>query len=352
MLTQDVNPIYGTKTVEVRANKALSGMVTQNKGIRFFDNSTLENMRVCPRKFYFSQIRHFQPAGLRMPLIFGSSIHSALDFIWENISKYQRKELLQGAMVNFLEVWKAEGADQADELDIFPRTPSKALEILEGYLERYKGDLQRIELIGIEQPFIVPLSLDDETVFYIGKLDKIYKDAYGIHILDHKTASTISTTWINSFSPNGQVDGYLHAGYTTFGSEFSGVMIDGLLVTKTVNPKGDKYLRIPINRQPSQLDAWNWEVSDLIDMIELNEERLIEYRESGCKQNFLPAFPKCTTSCTQYYGTCPYLDLCKYWDDPEKHECPPNMVEKKWQPFEILENLDGTFKVKELEKGA
>jgi hypothetical protein len=271
-----------------------------------------------------------------------------MDYIWENAREQDAQTLLAGGMTNFLKIWKMEGADTLDEFDIYPRTPGRALSILEEYIDRYQHQIQQFDILGIEQPFIVPLSLDDETVFYIGKLDKIFKDRYGIQFVDHKTASSMTNTWLNSFSPNGQMDGYLHAGYTSYGDEFHGVLVDGILVNKT---KID-FTRIPLQRQVSQLDAWQWEVSDLIDMIELHEERLLEHRDSGVKTNFMPAFPKCTTSCTQYFGTCPYLDLCKFWDNPDQHEVPDTMEVKKWEPFLILENHDGTFRIEEKEHGA
>jgi hypothetical protein len=271
-----------------------------------------------------------------------------MDAIWENGRTMNETELLQKGMLAFLKVWKDSDIASMEEFDLFPRTPGRALSILEAYIERYSHFLKEIELIAIESPFIVPLFLDDETVGYVGKLDKVFKDRYGIQICDHKTASSMSQTWMNSFSPNGQMDGYLHAGHTTYGEEFHGVIIDGLLVNKT---KLD-FIRIPLQRQTSQLDAWAWEVSNLIDQIELNEEWLLEYRTESEKLNYLPAFPKCTTSCTQYFGTCPYLDLCKFWDNPEHHTTPDNFIESKWEPFTILEQLDGSLKVIENERGA
>lgn len=338
---ETVNPLINMPKIATRESQKLCGMISNNSQIRFFDNSMLDSFRVCPRKFYFSHIRHFQTAGMRAPLTFGSSIHSALDFIWSEFNNMNRDQLLEGAMVNFMKVWMKDGLDKVDEFDLYPRTPGRAISILEEYIERYAHFLGSIELIAVESPFIVPLFLEDETVGYVGKLDKIFSDRYGVQFCDHKTSSTFGPSWTNSFSPNGQMDGYLHAGHTSYGDSFHGILIDGLLVNKT---KID-LLRIPIQRQAAQVDAWSWEVSDLIDLIELNEERLVEYRNSPERLNYLPAFPKCTTSCTQYFGTCPYHELCRFWDNPDHHVIPDNFVERKWEPFNILEQPDGSIKV-------
>ena len=337
MQDSDLNPAYAITTVDANKVLKLSGMSTPS-GKRFFDNSMLDVMRVCPRKFYYRHIRHWETSGIRIPLIFGSAWHAAMDFTWNGVQGLNDYQLLEGASCEFIKTWKQMGMVDSLDFDTFPRTPARAVSMLEEYIRTYRSQLERIQLMETETAFVVPLSLDNANIFYIGKWDKVFRDRLGITICDHKTASSMQSSWINSFSPNGQMDGYLHAGHMTYGDEMHGVLIDGALVSKT---KID-FQRIPLQRQTSQLNAWVWEVTDLIDMIELNEERLLEYRASGDRLDYLPAFPKCTTSCTQYFGTCPYHDLCQFWENPEHKEIPDNMQSATWVPFNITENLDGT----------
>jgi hypothetical protein len=67
--------------------------------------------------------------------------------------------------------------------------------------------------------------------------------------------------------------------------------------------------------------------------------------QKGKKFNFLPTFPKCTTSCTNYFGKCPFLDLCKFQGNPEEHQVQDGFQISQWKPFEISERPDGTFQV-------
>lgn len=335
----DFNPAYQTKTLQP-VPPALSGMSTQF-GNRFFDNSMLDLFRVCPRKFYYRAIRHWELDGEKVALIFGSSWHASMDYVWTNPDC-----TLDQAFKAFQDVWnpKMEGKE---DFDLFPRTPARAKEMLDDYLKRYRTFLRNIKLVAVEKPFIVPLSEEFQNLFYIGKWDKLYKDGNYLYITDHKTSSSFASTWLNSWSPNGQVDGYLFAGHMEYGEQFKGVMIDGALVQKT---KID-FLKIPVERQSDMLDNWKWEVLEWIGWIKYYEELLLQERQlvkSGNGSNFLRSFPKCTTSCTSYYGSCPYLNLCKFVTNPDLISEPPmGYIESEWKPFLISETIEGKFEITE-----
>lgn len=340
MIDSDLSPSKRITVIDAATELKLSGMSTPS-GKRFFDNSMLDVFRVCPRKFYFRHIRNWETAGIRVPLIFGTAIHAAMDQLWPGVHGNNDFQLLELSMTAFQKAWIAGGMGDSMDFDTFPRTPARAIDILIGYIKQYRSMIESVQLVAVETAFVVPLSLENSDIFYIGKWDKVYKDRLGYNILDHKTASSIANTWLNSFSPNGQMDGYLHAGHMTYGDEMHGVMIDGLLNSKS---KID-FIRLPLQRQIGQLNAWLWEVTDLIDQIELNEERLLDIRSSDKRLDYLAAFPKCTTSCTQYYGICPYHDICQFVDNPEGREIPDSMAISTWTPFSITENLDQTLKI-------
>ena len=322
---------------------ALSGISTIG-GNRFFDNSTLDSMRVCPRRFYYSKIRKWKQDRDSIALLFGSAWHACMDFVWAHPSASIEK-----SFEPFQKMWDSSEFAMTESFDTYPRTPQRALEMLIKYKERYQTWLSNnISVEAIEASFIVPLSETQQNLFYIGKWDKVYKEGAFYHIVDHKTTSSFSTSWLNSWSPNGQVDGYLFAGHMTYGDLFKSVMIDGALVQKT----SIDFKRIPVERQTDMLDQWKWEVLDLIEQIIYYEDRLKEIRQSSEKDTFLRTFPKCTTSCTSYYGSCPYLDLCKYVPNPEvydhkdEQDIPNGYTKDTWQAFAIEESPTGEFTAK------
>lgn len=311
----------------------LSGLTTPS-GNRFYDNSTLDSFRVCPRRFYYRHIRHWETDNVKTALIFGTCWHTAMDFIWKNPGCNDSQ-----AFEAFMTEWNKSELAEAESFDLFPRSPGRAMEMLRAYLDRYQSWLQSIEVVAIEKAFIVPLSFEQQNLFYVGKWDKLYKEGDFYTITDHKTSSSFASTWLNGWSPNGQIDGYLYAGHMEYGDFFRNVVIDGALVQKT---KVD-FIKIPVERQAQMLDQWKWEVIDLIDQIWFYENELLRLRNEK-PENFLRTYPKCTTSCTSYYGSCPYLNLCKFVPNPELVETVPDgYVISNWKPFNIAEDVDGKF---------
>jgi hypothetical protein len=322
--------------------------ITTPSGWRFFDNSTLTDARVCLRRFYFSKLRNFEPKGIRQGMEFGTCWHSAMDFVFLNAKNLDNEKLWVGACGTFDAAWQKSPISQLEDFDLFPRTPGRAHDMLAEYIDRFAAEIKRCTVIGIEQPFIVPLTSDDDKLMYIGKLDKVIETSEGIRIWDHKSAKSFSSSWLESFSPNSQIDGYAHAGFTTYGSKFAGCMIDGALVQKT---KID-FKRIPISRIAAHLESWLFEVLETIEQIEYEEARLTEYRMSGKRDTILKCFRQNTSRCTEYFGVCPYLDLCKFQDNPDSYPIQDELfTEHKWQPFNIEELVTGEFKIEIKEGG-
>lgn len=315
--------------------------ISTTSGWRFFDNSILTDARVCLRRFYFSKLRNFEPRGIRHGLLFGTCWHAAMDFVWGRAKDLQDAELYIGSCAAFDAAWELTPMAQLEDFDIFPRTKGRAHQMLEEYIDRFASDIRRSTVLGIEQPFIVPLD-DESKLMYIGKLDKIVETSEGIRFWDHKSAFSFSTAWVESFSPNAQMDGYSHAGYMTYGTKFQGCMVDGALVQKT---KID-FKRIPISRIAAHLEAWLYETLYMIEEIKYHEDLLTEYRKSGERSTILRCFPKNPSRCTEYYGVCPYLELCKFQDNPDHYPIQEELfTEHRWQPFGIEETATGEFKI-------
>lgn len=359
MLNSDVSPLAPVGTVSdqdvfLLDSDPLSGIITPS-GYRFFDNSTLTEARVCLRRFYFKAVRHIDTEGQKPSLEFGSSWHSSMDQLWSDCCSFNGRilanslspqEVIKRANDAFRKRWNESSMPEREEFDLYPRTPGRAAEMLIEYYSRYGEQLGTFNLLEVERPFIIPLTDDSQKLMYIGKLDKVTESFNTGEITpwDHKTAANFGKTWVESFSPNSQFDGYHHAGKMLWGPDFNTIYIDGAVVQKT---KID-FMRIPLMRQQNQIEAWLWETLDLISLIQYHEAQLHEVREQmrqGRHYNFLPAFPKNTCSCTSFYGCCPYLQLCQFQNNPEEHEIQDGFCESHWKPFEIEENSDGTFKV-------
>lgn len=321
----------------------------EDDGISYYDNTRLEAYRRCPRKYYFRHIRDWNPELMAKPLGFGLAWHNSMDFVWEFAKTLDRQYLLVGAKDVFWGTWKEHNmpTDDAILMSIYPRTPGRAGEMLEYYIEKYYDWLNEIELLEIESAFIVPIGEDQfENVMYMGRLDKVYRDPRlnnKIVILDHKTTSMMANSWFESFSPNSQVDGYSYAGNMMYGDEFWGIMIDGASVMKNHSksgpgvdrdlPPGIAFPKVPMQRAFNNLGAWHWEAKRTIMDIENEMATLRDFDIADMHDDFFSCFPKNTTNCF-CYGRCIYADVCKMIPNPHKdHPEPPHgFVVDKWDP--------------------
>jgi hypothetical protein len=254
--------------------------------------------------------------------------------------------LVKKALKSFLAKWEEEcpdvnpfsHEDQHGKPQI--RNADTAMEMLFHYIEERRSILQSrdFKLLAIEQPFAVPLDADRSDLFYIGRLDKVFEYQGRIYIGEHKTTTSYKkdgpfrSDFVDSFSPNSQVDGYLYAAHLIYGKRVKACWIDAALVHQHVH---DGFRFIPIERQLQQLAGWVWEARYWVEQIEANE-RVLGSNQPIDEYDYLPAFPKNTTSCTNY-GGCPFLDLCKMWSNPINHDDPAGFKIEKWEPFDALE---------------
>lgn len=309
--------------------------------MKYYDNTRVSDYKTCPRKYLIRHKLDLVPDGTAKALIFGLSWHDAMDVVWAMCQDRANSsdDITKAALQKFVETWKENDLPfpiPMEMTDTFGfRTPMVAAEMLINYVEQRRDFIAECEVLAIEQPFAVDIFADREDVKYIGRFDKIIRHPqYGILVIEHKTTSAYAkaggfrSDYVNSWSPNSQIDGYLHAAHMVYGKEVRGVWVDAALVHKTVH---NKFKFIPIDRQFASLDAWLHETRDWIVRIEHEEER---YETAAVDY---PGFPKNTGNCNQYAG-CPYRDLCKFFVSPvdivSNHS---GYKVDHWEPFDILQ---------------
>ncbi len=323
---------------------------------RLYDNTRISTYRACPRQFYFRHMMDFTRIGTAKPLVFGGCWHDAMDVVWTLMcedSKRDSIEVVEEAMRAFMVRWREEGFPDIDDFDeetlaaYNPRTPMVAMEMLFNYVEDRRSHFSEIELIAVEKPFAVPLDPNDDSLFYVGRLDKVYrwKRDDRIYIGEHKTTTSYKKDgpfrydFMDSFSPNSQIDGYLFAAHMLYGKELKAVWIDAALVHKTVH---DGFRFIPVERQFAQLEAWLWEAHDWIAKLERDKADAID---GDREANYMAAFPKNTSSCNAFTG-CQFAELCKTWSNPYGRTPPDTEFKREhWSPFDVLKLQELGLKV-------
>lgn len=318
--------------------------------MRLYDNTRLSDYKRCPRLFYYRHVRDWTPDGVRPPLAFGAAWHSAQEVIWAGMippaQMPSRQVLAKAAQDAFIRTWIAEGMPAPDVIDyemekeLSPRTPAQALEMIVAYVERLEKVRDDFELVHIERPFAVPLDPEDDTLFYVGKIDKIVRRRGKIIGIEHKTTTAyrkggkFRSNFLDSFSPNSQVDGYLYALHLMFPDRVGGVWVDAALVHKV----DEGFTFIPVERQLQHLDGWLWEARNWIARLERDKAAAANCRASA---PYMDAFPKNTNSCWDFNSSCSYLPLCKVWSNPIDKPIPAGFTAKRWDPLEHLPPIEG-----------
>ena len=313
---------------------------------QLYSFSQVSTFNTCNRKHYLSYIRRWRSDTDAPALAFGGAWGKAMDTVWEmaagwseTVQAQNHDMILTRALDAFIDSWISRGMPHPSDMDLdttqslLPRTPGVARDMLSHYLSTRARFFSEIELLSIEEPFVIPLSPGDTTRFYVGLMDKVYRWGRDnrVYTCDHKTSSAYAkvgyfrSTFLEGFNPNAQMDGYQYALQYLYGDEAKHIMVDAALVHKTVH---DGFRFIPVYPSPDLLNSWLWELHHAIDKKEHEEEQLaigldldtpVEKRQPV---PFMQAFPRNTSSCHHYNG-CQFLDVCKAVSDPRKVKQPP-----------------------------
>lgn len=298
--------------------------------MKFFDNTRISDFRTCPRYFYYRHVRYWTTPVVSSALAFGSGWHAAMDSIWQGGTTEEAAEAWSNLMIeNGIDIYSPEYG-----LSDF-RTEGTLREMLNNYVETRRDFLGSIQVLQVEHPFAVPIE-EAVKVFYVGRLDKVFKRKARTYIIDHKTTSLYAKAggfrplWLNSFSPNSQIDGYSYAGHLLYPDDFKAVWIDGALVYKTVH---DAFIFLPLERSSSMLELWLEETTYWIAQIMENLKHLEEVQQE-VPATVLDCFPRnAPNSCSQYGRECLYKEICSSIPNPETIETPSDFTERKWEPF-------------------
>jgi ATP-dependent exoDNAse (exonuclease V) beta subunit len=315
---------------------------------KFYDNSRRTNFETCNRYYYWRDIRDLRQFGKAPALDFGTSWHAAMDTLWvaakSSVSLTDMK-IVELAHGTFNETWEGLGHPSLENMSedehkylYKARNPETAFFMLVNYYAHRKNFIQEVELLEKEKPFAVPLDISDKETFYVGRLDKTIRWNGRVWVVEHKTTSWgsgrsgISSTYLESFDPNSQVEGYQHAGRMYYGKAFKGVLIDAALVYASCH---DKFALLPIESTWAKLDQWLWETKRQFKLLEINKEALKEVKKDD---EFMAAFPRNTKNCIQFMRPCSYMDLCKTIPNPasEPDRIPMGFAKDHWSPIKHL----------------
>lgn len=291
------------------------------------DSSKLADFKLCPRKYCYRHILGWTPEHKGFDLVVGTAWHEAMALLLEskkNGGTYA--DALKQAIEVFISIYRTLDVPPATG----PKTEDNCINALISYVAKY-DDTDTFSVLEIEVAGAVPLNESGTRALHF-KLDSIIDIDGTLSVLEHKTATRVSTPWEQGWNIKTQIGTYLHflSLYDT-SQRRKQVYINAAVLAppprykKNGEPyansgEGTQFLRLPISRTDGLMQSWLNDTLSTIEMIDL------------CKKNSW--WPRNDTNCTTYRG-CPYIDMCVCTADPlDEPEPPIGYVREYWDPRE------------------
>ena len=284
-----------------------------------FDNTRTNNFLQCNRFDFFCNVQGIKRKSPSPPLDFGDKLHRALEHWYKTNDREASLKVFADSM---------EDIDYVDE----KRNRSRGLIILEDYFERYPVE-QFVPIINgeshqAELTFAIPLGPEVPGVMATGKIDLIMRQpGLGICAVDHKTTSEMGEGFWRMIKPNRQFSCYIWAARQYFENVY-GLMVNAIFVgiqTKLKKAEQEAYDRamdpetgfmfggeqaakeiLASHRNTRFGREWTTRTDD---ELEWWRQDTIGYVKKIHRAYEKWDWPQNTNSCN-YYGACPYYELC------------------------------------------
>src|ERR1019366_262513 len=166
-------------------------LAEQITGRTYISHSQLSLMRSCPRKFAFTYVEKAPADFLPVSLIFGGSIHAALELHYR--VKLEGLSVTHGALLSaYHDAWRRQKTQTGKEIPVrFNKSDND--DTLHALADRMLGVFLSSPLanpkgtiIGIEEQLTV--TLDPELPDLLAKVDLVTQTDGALHVIDFKTS--------------------------------------------------------------------------------------------------------------------------------------------------------------------
>lgn len=263
--------------------------------ITCFDNTMHNTYRICPRKYYWSIVRGFEPAKKSSPLIFGSAWHLFLEHYLKGVP-------IDAALVQPIRDLATSGITDSK------RNPSVLMDLA----TKYDAQFGAADYKVIDTELFGAILIGD--FIYGAKIDAVVEDRDKIKGMEHKTASRMGYGYFDMWRMASQTRGYFSV-LKALNANASDLIINVAHIVKT-----PEFFREPLRwTKPQMID---WETTQ----INTNHQIKTDFKTEIWEQR--------TESCLGKYGPCPFLSLCmEPCDYKEVIPLHSEYVPRKWEPF-------------------
>lgn len=267
----------------------------------FLDSTSLNEFKICPRRYYYSIVMGYQPAEQSVHLTFGILLHQAVEHYWLlrlNDGCVHAEALRRIVKEMMVATWDAERG-RGWQTDHKAKNRFTLLRTVVWYLDKYQDDpvetLRVHGRVAVELPFKISTNYESsrgEQFVLCGKIDRLGQLNGNKYITDIKSTSRpTNSLWYSRFSPDNQFSIYAIASRLIYQTEVLGVLVDGCQIVQSFSEFG----RGIVQRTPEQLDAWLEDLGMFLTNLE------------WCAKN--DNWPMNDSVCN-LWGGCPFRQVC------------------------------------------
>jgi hypothetical protein len=323
-------------------------------------HSSIAAFKTCRRRYKYRYVDGIEQKDRPIFFDFGTAVHLALAGHY----KGDKPDVVLQAVDQYF-ADNQPGIDDPERIGKWNEARELVMGMFNGYIQRYPSET--FKPLVIEREFNLPI-LDVrgekyEGIRLAGKVDMVAEEN-GLWVVEHKSASQISTAYKRKLTLDAQSMLYLEAMEREYGKRFNGVIYNvlakaipempavlkkgGLSQAKSQNTTPELYLKAIADNGLNQADY-----TEFLAYLEANRKEFFyreyltfsdEEREEWRRELWQIAhdieratetdsFYRNTAACVGF-GTCPYFDVCTA---PDKDFVIDNSYVKK----EIHAELDG-----------
>jgi hypothetical protein len=291
------------------------------------DNTMRTAWDACQRKFLLGHIYNLRSGAPSEHLVFGGAYARGLEVARKEYygGNTDKPNYLGKALIAAIKEWDTELDDPL--LDNSKSLLNCLCAILY-YFDEYAMATDWLKPMAfeggeasVEYTFALPLEWthpSGDPMLYAGRMDMLVNYASEPAVYDDKTTSQLGAQWINSWSLNSQMTGYIWA------SRQAGFKSTTAII------RGVSILKHTFGTAQAIEHRTDWEIASWYDTLHHNLLGMLESFERG-EDAFLPSYGQACSA----YGGCPYKQLCKKenwheWVEPDFHEY-------VWDPLALAE---------------
>lgn len=289
-----------------------------------WDSTSLGTLKTCPRKYQLSIVEGWSPRRTSVHLLFGQYYHSALEaYDHARSAGEDHEEAVRKAVHRAMrDTWHDGRPWQSDDQY---KNRWTLVRTVVWYLEEFANDVARTVQLASGKPavelsfrFATDYTAQDGTPFLLcGHMDRLAEFNDSTYVFDRKTTkTTISPSFFEGFSPYNQFTLYALAGKVVYGTEVSGVVVDGAQVAVGFS----RFERGFSPRKHDQLEEWYGELGTWL--------RLAEHFART------QSWPMNDTACGNY-GGCPFRGVCSKPPGTRQMWLKSEFTKRTWDPLQI-----------------